>query len=488
MKKRSFRTVITVTLVVVISSISFTAFHIYSHLLENKIHEEAERNNTSALAALTILKDQFYYSIDEHDGSIIETLLLRMDNKDQVVNSFLFDDNNKFRFSLYKDTSDINSIIDKELITSRKGISIESFPLEAKPFTRAYINMENAPSCYECHSKNKEHLGYIVIDLSMTESESNKAFIIRSSLIFTLSMVIIIIIFIIFIHYRFVRKSLRDFNSTINSVNQGNLGTRLSIPETKELGQLGKSFNSMLSTFQMAQKELEDFHKKELRSNYRLATIGEMSARLAHEIRNPITGIANAIEIIVKESRDDENLPILEEVQRQAKRVNDAISDLLKFSRKRDLNIEINEINDLIKSMVFFLENQVYTKEIKFILDLQEDIPAFRFDREQLENVLLNLGLNAIQAIPQNGSVSFSTNQNQENDQIGIIVSDTGKGIPKENISSIFHPFYTTRSEGTGLGLAIVKDTIDKHKGEIFVENNEKDGCTFTILLPFETE
>lgn len=317
-----------------------------------------------------------------------------------------------------------------------------------------------------------------------TGSYDHNAFRLTAGLIFTISMVLIIVIFVLFIHYRFVRRSLKDFNIAINYVNQGNLQTRLSIPETKELGKLGKSFNEMLDTFQRAQLELEDFHKKELRSNYKLATIGEMSARLAHEIRNPVTGIANAIEIIIKENKDKELEPVLEEIRRQANRVNDDISDLLKYSKKTDVNLSFNNINEIIDPVIFFLENQAVKKNIEFKLELDEQIPSSSFDIEQMEDVLLNLGMNAIQSIRDKGEIKFETKYRGADSRIIIEVSDNGSGIDKKDLFSIFHPFFTTKSEGTGLGLAIVKDTIEKHNGEIRAENIITGGAKFSIELP----
>ena len=354
MKIRSFRSIIVFTLILVTSIISFSAFYLYSHYLEKKIYAESERMTASALAGLDLLKDQLYYTIGQHDGRIIGTLLQEMSTKDQVLNSYLFNGEGELKFSLNNDTAKNMYVTWEELSALEEGISLQSFPSAEKPFSRAYFHMHNSPSCHECHSPELENLGYVVIDFVMNERESNIVFIRKWSLILTLAMVIVIISIIIFMHYKFVRTSLREFHNTIQAVNQGNLQKRIAIPETKELGVLGKNFNNMLDTFQHAQKELKEFHKKELRSNYKLATIGEMAARLAHEIRNPITGIASAIEIIVSETKDQQNIPILEEIQRQAKRVNDAISNLLKYSRKKDLNLILNNINDVMIQMVFF--------------------------------------------------------------------------------------------------------------------------------------
>jgi two-component system NtrC family sensor kinase len=489
--KLSFRSIIVITLVTVTATISFTAFYIYNHYLKKIIYAEADRYaefERNIILSLGLLKDNFYYSIDEHDGRIIKVLLQRMEHKEQVLNSYLYSAGGKLKFSLNNDTVIHVPVTEEELSASKEEITLKSFPLADKPFSRAYIHMQNAPSCYVCHPPEQKNLGYVVIDFAMNGGVEDIAFIRKSSFLFTLTMVILIGVFILFMHYKFVRQSLGDFNSTINAINNGDLDKRLSIPETKELGKLGKNFNNMLDTFQRAQKELQEFHKKELRSNYKLATIGEMSARLAHEIRNPVTGIANAIEIIVNETKDKENLPILEEIQRQAKRVNNAISDLLKYARKKDLSLEMNDINEIIKTLVFFLKSQVKNKEIQFNLNLQDDIPLFRFDQMQMEDVLLNLGINAIQAIPEKGSITIKTDYSEAENRVYIYVADTGKGIAKDDLARIFHPFFTTRNEGTGLGLSIVKDIIDKHGGEIWVENNAAGGCTFTISLPVEKD
>jgi signal transduction histidine kinase len=483
MKKRSFRSIIIFTLVLVTGTVSFVAFHTFSHILERKIYDVSEKNIASSIG---LLKDQFYLTFEGHDGRILETIIKNLNEKDQMLNSYVFNSEKQLKYAFNMNSTENLTIPWEEISNTKDGIYFQSFALAEKPFSRTYIQIQNSSACYKCHEPEQKSLGLLVVDFSFSKQKSINTFISRSSLFFTLLMVSFIGIFILFMHYRFVRKSLRNFNTTINSINNGNLEVRLSIPETKELGILGKNFNNMLNTLQQTQNELQEFHKKELKSNYKLATIGEMSAKLAHEIRNPVTGIANAIEIIVKETKDSENIPILEEIQRQAERVNTAISHLLKYSRKKDLNLEKNSINDLIKSILAFLNSQVKGKTIIFNQILRDNVPLFGFDHGQMEDVLLNLGINAIQAIPNNGSVTFETRFDPVQNKVIISVSDTGIGIPEENLSRIFHPFYTTRNEGTGLGLAIVNDITEKHGGEVYAENNKTGGCTFFISLPVE--
>jgi signal transduction histidine kinase len=240
----------------------------------------------------------------------------------------------------------------------------------------------------------------------------------------------------------------------------------------------------MLDHYEMAQSELQIYHQKEMQTAQKLATIGEMSARIAHEIRNPITGISRAMEIIVNESKDTKNKPILEEIQRQANRVNQAVSNLLKFSQSKELSMQKSNVNELIKSLVFFLQNQAHEKPVRFEMSLNQDVPDVSFDHEQLENVLINLSFNAIQALPENGNINYSSTFDRLNRLVIIAVRDNGTGIPDEIGFEIFKPFYTTRTKGTGLGLAISKDIIEKHNGKLWYENNPDSGCTFFISLP----
>jgi signal transduction histidine kinase len=289
-------------------------------------------------------------------------------------------------------------------------------------------------------------------------------------------------------HYRFVKTSLSKFKNSILKINHGNLGERVSISNSKELGELAVCFNLMIDNFQKTTEQLNDYHEKELQDAQKLATIGEMSARLAHEIRNPITGIANAIEIIVENMDNDQHKPILEEIRRQARRVNEAISKLLKYSGNEELKMETHDINESVKSIVFFLKNQSGTGRITFAMELQAKIPMFRFDKEKIENAVMNLGLNAIQAIEDRGIVTFSTSYNSNENTVEISVEDNGAGIPKNKINEIFKPFYTTKTEGTGLGLVIIKDTIEKHNGKVVVESEEGIGTKIRVVIPFEKE
>ncbi|MCK9422387.1 MAG: ATP-binding protein [Bacteroidales bacterium] len=474
----SFRFKIVTTIIVVITVMSFFSFYIYNYYLSKKIYENAKED---ILSVLTLMKGQI---VAVHDGRIIKPSLRQLDKNGQVIHSYLIDADGKVLYPSQFNPNEFDTINLRKLASLPNDITLTTFQDANVPFSRAIIRLKNSPTCYNCHASTKPILGYIGIDFAMHSPGDTIAFTRQFSFIFTVILILLVLGFVLTLHYKIVRKSLSEFQKAINVINQGNLNERLTIPKSTELGRLGKSFNEMVGHFQQTQNELQKYHQQEIRTSQKLATIGEMSARLAHEIRNPITGIANAIEIIIEETKDTENKPVLEEIQRQANRVNKAVSNLLNYSRSKDLNPQEADINEIIKSVVFFLENQAINKKINFKVELGKDIPLFYFDPEQVENVLLNLGLNAVQASDVRGTITYETSWSAAGKKVQIAVRDTGIGIPEDKLPDIFKPFYTTRTQGTGLGLAIVKEIIDMHQGEIRVENNPDKGCTFYISLP----
>lgn len=437
-----------------------------------------------SISQINILRDQYYSTIGQHDGSIIRSILKESEKNEDLLKAYLVNSNSKvvFPYNSFDLVQDTGSI--RELYSKQKSVAVKSYPDGPVPFYRVFMKLRNRRSCTRCHSPAEKDLGIIVMDVSNHETQGIIAFTLEFGLYYTLFILFCLFSLVTYLHYKFIKKSLHQFKSKISMINQGNLQVRVNIPSVAELGSLGENFNEMIDTFEKTQTELQLYHQKELQQSEKLATIGEMSARIAHEIRNPITGIARAIDVIISEMKDTENKPILEEIQRQTARVNQAINNLLKFSQAKDICKEPGNIGEVIKSMVFFLQNQKHDKTIIFELDLQEEIPEFSFDHEQIENVIMNLSINSIQSIPDHVIVRYSITYDQSKKEVVVSVKDNGSGIKEEVGTDIFKPFFTTRTKGTGLGLAISKDIIEKHQGKLWFENNQDHGCTFFISLP----
>jgi len=481
MRTISFRVKIIGAIIIVVSIFSIGSFTLFNIFLSDKLlNHTVETYNQ-----INLLRDQYYFTISQHKGKTIKSILENIEKDKDVLRTYLINSKSQVIYpknytSLNKDTTKFMGLYKQE-----KDISIINYRNASVPFYRIFIRLQNTPTCHSCHNPlMQKNLGMIVMDISNNETQQIVKLTKKFSIYYTLLILVTIFTLVVFLHYKYIKKSLNQFRSTIKLINQGNLENRLAIPKVRELGSLGRDFNKMVDTFENAQKQLQLYHQKELQNSQKLATIGEMSARIAHEIRNPITGISRAMEIIVAGMKDSENKPILEEIQRQANRVNQAISNMLQYSRSKDLSCVTGDINEIINSLVFFLKNQAHDKTINFELELAPNIPQFSFDHELIENVLLNLSFNAIIEVPADGIITYKTWFNSSKNMVILSVKDNGNGIPDEKGAEIFKPFYTTNTKGTGLGLAISKDIIEKHNGELWYENNPDVGCTFFISLP----
>jgi two-component system sensor histidine kinase AtoS len=222
--------------------------------------------------------------------------------------------------------------------------------------------------------------------------------------------------------------------------------------------------------------------------------VGEMAAGLAHEIKNPLAGIKVSIEVLTSELQlEPEDSEIFQRIIDEINRIETLLKNLLSYAMPpapQFTQIDVNRIIEFaIKTVVFSLKSPAQQtkshklKDIRFIKALSDRLPRIAADPSQLQQVILNLFLNAIQAIPETGEVSVETFADSAG-FIRIVVSDTGKGIDEKDLGNMFLPFFTTKPKGTGLGLPICKRLIEQQNGSIDVAHNATGGLTFTISLP----
>jgi PAS domain S-box-containing protein len=221
----------------------------------------------------------------------------------------------------------------------------------------------------------------------------------------------------------------------------------------------------------------------------RVSTVGELTASLAHEIKQPIgAAVTNADACVRLLDHDQPDLPEAREaaleMAKDARRAAEIIDRVRSLYQKGSSQLETIEVNELISEMVVMLQNEANRHSVTIRTDLAEGLPKVMADRVQLQQVLLNLMLNGIEAIQDTiGELSIKS-QLAEDSQLLISITDTGVGLPTENAQQIFDPFFTTKSQGTGLGLAITRSIVDSHGGRIWASANSGRGATFSFTLP----
>jgi signal transduction histidine kinase len=281
-----------------------------------------------------------------------------------------------------------------------------------------------------------------------------------------------------------IERPLEELMETIKRVRDGDLRARVDFAKrVDDVGQLGRQFNEMIEQLDQNRAEIDELHKREMARAEHLATLGELAAGLAHEIRNPLAGIAGVVDIMGKElPANSPSRAIIGDVHREVLHIQAILNDLLSYARPRPPAFHAADINTTVEQAVVLARQQVLTKPIQVFFEANPSLPLVEHDPALIQQVLLNITLNGIQAIAGAGQVSLSLLQNHDN--VAITVSDTGRGISPDALPRIFKPFFTTRSEGTGLGLSLANGIVQSHGGRIDVTSTVGKGTTFKVSLP----
>ena len=345
----------------------------------------------------------------------------------------------------------------------------------------------NEVSCHPCHGSKARVIGVLNINYSMNRTKMQMLDASRIFVMSSIAITVFLALTISFLLVRFVKNPLDNMVETMLKVEQGDFAVRIAYKGKDEIGRLIGSFNSMVDRLDVAQKELEQLHFQQLERADRLASIGEMAAGIAHEIKNPLAGISAAVTIIKDDMPpDDPRGSILGEVIEQVKRLDKTVNDLLFFGKPSLPELTCVDINTILTTTLKFASQHRGVVNIERRIDLHPDLPPVYADDKQMQQVFLNIVLNAYQAMPSGGVLGITSSLTVRNgiEYVRVDVSDTGSGIPHQILEKIFTPFYTTKAQGTGLGLPICNKLVKLHKGDIRVTSNDTAGTVFTVELP----
>ena len=275
-----------------------------------------------------------------------------------------------------------------------------------------------------------------------------------------------------------------------------------------EIALLAESFNAMLKSLRQMKADLEEWGRTleekvkqrteelvamqaRVAQSERLASLGMLAAGVAHEVNNPLGGILALTGLTVEDMRkDDPNRENLEEVIRQTERCRDIVKGLLEFSRQSKGNTEPVDLNKVLQDTLSLVEKQALFFNISIVWNLDPDLPRVVADRSQFQQVFINILMNAVQAMNERGTITIVTRHDGPGNSVEVAITDSGHGIPPEDIGRIFDPFFTAKENGhgTGLGLSIAYGIVTTHHGTISVQSDVGKGSTFTIRMPVEAE
>lgn len=382
------------------------------------------------------------------------------------------------------------------IFTNREGKEIMGF-------TKAIYNQ---PACINaaCHVHPEKFnvLGMLDINVSLEDMNKKSHDYRLEFFLFTCFLLIFTGVLINVLIQRMVNRPAKLLRNHANMVAAGNLDARVTAISDDELGKLSEAVNMMTVSLQMAQEELKDWGSSleskveertqeikriehHLRRSEKLASLGKLVAGIAHEINNPLTGVLLYASIINSDNRLNSDLkPDVEKIISESKRCADIVSRLLEFSREAMPHKEAISLNTLLEKVVSLIHKQPSFHEITIVQDYSGDLPDVLVDPGQIQQVFINMILNASHAMYDGGTLTISTSTDENRSTVRAEITDTGCGISEEDLSHIFDPFFTTKSDGTGLGLSISYGIVENNGGRIEVKSILGKGTTFTVLLP----
>ncbi len=358
--------------------------------------------------------------------------------------------------------------------------------------------IRNRPECFPCHSKESAINGILHVDMSFQQTQKQIEDMERTALWTMLLTAAVLATGGAILMVRLVERPVADLMQAMGKVEGGELESRADLGRRDELGRLAESFNAMVDRLKAARAEIEVYHHQRLARAERLATLGELAASLAHEIKNPLAGVAGAIQVMADELPEaDPRKEIMREVLSQVHRLDRTVRDLLATARPGKPDIRPCDIHQVLDRVLLLLVDSPEAKRVRVVRAYAPDIPRLEADGKQLGQVFLNLLLNAVQAMPTGGQITLQTavrdaggagerSQIARGQVVEVALTDTGPGIPPHILKDIFTPFMTTKRRGTGLGLSVSRRIVEDHGGWIEAESPPGQGATFRVFLPLE--
>jgi two-component system NtrC family sensor kinase len=499
----------------------------YLNIQLHRKHLERAAEAEAARMSSVILRNTSYYMLrNQRDG--LYHIITDLANEPGVLRIRII--NEEGRVSYSSDTNEIGRLV-QERLNSRafapEANSLPEIPRDQPQAISTYLTpngeralavtspIENASQCSsaQCHAHPAaiKTLGFLDMNVSLATTEKNVAESRRLVWLYT----ILAVFGVALLNAGFVRRTLHGPLSELmkgtEHLGAGQLGYQIKLSSSQdELTEVAKSFNTMSRQLQEARNEirawahtLEDRVEQKTRELTgaheemsrveRMASIGKLAAVVAHEINNPLAGILTYAKLLKKRAGKEpsvnvENVEMLDLIESESRRCGEIVRNLMTFGRPSSMNYEPADLNSVIDRCVRLVQHQLDLKNIELQLNLAKDLASVRCDPGQIEQVLLALVMNAIDALPTGGTLTLATHKAPTVTDVQVEVRDDGVGMPPDILKNMFEPFFTTkeRGRGLGLGLAISRQIVERHQGRIEVKSEPGKGTLFTITLPMQ--
>ncbi len=354
--------------------------------------------------------------------------------------------------------------------------------------------IENSPECFNAschaHSSKDSLLGILDVKLSLEDGDRRILATRNKMILYSAFLILITVLVKGYFIRRMIHNPIKKLNDATKAVANFNLDHKVEVNSNDELGNLAKSFNAMTCQIREEALELEKTHSQLIMAE-KMAPMGELSAMVAHEINNPLSGILSYAKVssryLEQGGGDAEALEAVRKnlafISEETKRCGNIVKSLLIFSRRGSGDFKEEHLRGIIENSTMVIDHSVKMKELHLVTELDEGNDLLSCDAGGIQQVFVALLVNAIEATSPGGTITIKTDCATQKGSVAVTVSDTGRGIPDNILPHIFEPFISTKTKGTGLGLSVVYGIVKQHGGSISVTTAVDEGTVFTVLL-----
>jgi signal transduction histidine kinase len=470
-----------VTIVTIISC--FITYKVHEHALKQHLQDDAE-------VASSIVENLIPIVMRHKDPAILHEIFPELTRLHHLKNVRIVAPNQRIVFS--SEPAEVNELIQSpnfaEFAARPRETQVTQTQIENETTFQQWGKLRNTLFCQDCHGSVQEINGYAWVETSDRVSITAVASTIMVPFLIAIGVIIILSVVTASVFVRSVDRPIQSLKKMMDALKRGDFSSRITNVKQDELGTLAEGLNSMAEKLQESKTRLAEDHRQELDQAESLAKIGQMAAGVAHEIKNPISGIVFAANSILRDMDPKDNqYEIFEEIVAQANRVEQNLESMLMFAKYNRVERFPTDLNAIIERILVFIRQQPDMKLITISNMLAGNLPEVLVDPKQMEQVLLNLIINAVQAMPHGGELTVCSRHDVIDNTVMVSVGDTGVGIPKASRDKIFEPFFTTKQKGVGLGLALCREIISRHNGFLSLKSTENVGTTISFELPVGT-
>jgi two-component system NtrC family sensor kinase len=486
------------------------------HLIDEVVH-------SAALLSDTIKRSTYLHMLDD-ERETVYGMMTSIGRQEGIEKVRMFNKEGYVTFST--ELAEIGTLVDKraESCYACHAADQPIVRLEVPSRSRIYVGpaghrilgmvtpIYNEESCYAApchvHPAARRVLGVVDVDLSLAEIDRGIERLQQGMVALSGATVLALAAIVYFATRRFVVRPVGHLVEGTQKITKGNLAHEIPVETEDEIGVLARSFNGMTRFLRAARKEIGDLMENlerqveertadlkatqgQLIQSEKMASLGKLSASIAHEINNPLSGILTSAKLLIRTGEEGpldaaaqaSFLRHLRLVERETQRCTTIVRNLLGFARQRELTLTEVDVKLPIEEALGLLGNQIAIQGITLERRL-DSVPVVRADVGQLRQAFVNVALNACEAMSKGGTLTVSARFLPAENMVEVEFTDTGAGIPPDNLSKILEPFFTTKEKGTGLGLSVVYGVVERHGGKVDILSRIGEGTTVQIRLP----